>query len=164
MVEQRSQSSRMILLAVLVAVLGGEAAAVGQFDQRFPSPRNRRRLLLESAFEKIQKDTTGLHEFVEKLQEAFCQDSGDGMPKDMQERLKKLGEKAGELRIAVEEADKNLLSFEVYSLAKKIEEEGRELREIFKVLTPRHRRNRFRRMANDIRKKARSVKNKMRLP
>ncbi len=154
----------VLVPALVFALFGGGGAVSGAVPRQFPSQRIRHRMLLDSSFEKVQKDTARLVELVALLQEELCKDENTSLPAGIPERVERLAGKSRELQKAVKEANKNQLSFQVYSLAKKIEEEGRGLREIFKVLTPRHRSNRFRRMANDIRKKAGSVKNKMRLP
>ena len=128
------------------------------------SHRTRRQLLLESSIKKVRQDSARINEAVAALLEELRQDSGEDMPEGVEERVKALAGKGTKLEEAVKGTDKYHLSFEVVSLAGEIEEEGKALRELFKVLEPRRRRNRFRDLANKIRKKADSVKDKMRMP
>lgn len=150
-----------VLALALFCVWAGAAPAGG--SQRH-SRRTRRQIWLESAFKKVRQDSARINETVATLLEELRQDSGADMPEGVEERVEALAGQGAKLVEAVQDADKNLLSVEVVTLASEIEDEGKALRELFKVLEPRRRRNRFRSLANEIRKKADSVKDKMRMP
>jgi uncharacterized protein YlxW (UPF0749 family) len=150
-----------VLVVTLLCVFTGAATAG---DLQGTTRRTRRQIWLESSFKKVRQDSARINETVATLQEELRNDSGDDMPEGVQERVEALAGKGVKLQEAVKDADMNLLSFEVVSLAAEIEDEGKALRELFKVLQPRRRRNRFRNLANEIRKKADSVKDRMRIP
>ena len=115
-------------------------------------------------FKKLQKDAERLAKLSRKLRDEVGEDSGQGMPERIEERARDLACKAEELNAAVKASTPGQLSLTVVELASEIEEEGKRLREEFKSLPSGKRRNRFRDLANRIRKKAGSVKNKMRMP
>lgn len=150
-----------VLVLVFLCALAGVTTAGGS---QGPSRRTRRQIWLESAFKKVRQDSARINEAVAALLEELRKDSGDDIPEGVEERVEALAGKGAKLEEAVQDADKDLLSVAVVSLAIEIEEEGKALRELFKVLEPRRRRNRFRNLANEIRKKADSVKDRMRMP
>ena len=155
----------MILLGLIVFA---EAAAaefpLSPKSIQAPSSRVRRQKRLSYVFEQIQKDAAQVAEFASALRTELGKDSLDGLPPGIRGRVEKLNCKGRELQDAIKKSDKHRLSIEVMSLAAQIEDEGKALREIFDDLTPRRRRLRLRRLADEIRKKADSVKDKTRMP
>lgn len=126
--------------------------------------KRRREAWLTSAFKKVKKNTRQLTELVAELEEELRKDSGEGLPSGILSRVEELAGQVQKLNKVVGEIDVSLLSVEVVILARGIEEEGKSLRELFEKLFPRSRRNRLRKLANEIRKKADSVEDRMRMP
>ena len=145
-------------------MLAGWFGQPGLLRAQDPLIRERQRYLLDWSFKKLQKDGARVAELARKLSASIREDSRKGMPEEIEKRTRDLACKAEKLHAAVKAASKNQLSIEVVQLAAEIEDEGKALREEFKSLAPAWRRKKFRDLANGIRKKAGSVKSKMRMP
>ena len=146
----------LMAVAIPVAVAGQNA--------RTPSARSRQAYYLGWQFERMRADAARIVVLTGKLQAELDRDSRAGMPDDIEGRVIVLKQNAQGLHSALKETSRNQLSFEIVQMAVIIEDEGKSLREAFENLTPSDRRRTFRRLANKIRKKAESVRKKMRRP
>ena len=157
-------SALFITLTALIA-LAVPAAMNGQ-NARTPSARSRQAYYLGWQFERLRADAARIVVLTGRLQKELDDDSGTGtgMSEDIEGRVKALEQSAQELFSALRETSRNQLSYEIVQMAAAIEAEGKSLRKAFEKLTPGDRRKTFRGLANKIRKKAESVRKKMRMP
>ena len=151
------------LIPALLLVMGLPALGVCQ-NAKTPSARSRQAYYLGWQFERLRSDAGRLSVLAGMLRAKVEEGPAEGMPEDIEGRVKALHQQAQELFTAVQDASRNQLSFEVVQMAAAIEQEGKALRKAFETAPPGDRRKVLRNLANKIRKKAESVRKKMRAP
>jgi len=154
---------RRYFIPALLLVMGLPALGVSQ-NARTPSARSRQAYYLGWQFERLRSDAGRLSVLAGMLRTKVEEGPAEGMPEDAGGRVKALHQQAQKLFTAVQDASRNQLSFEIVQMAAAIEQEGKNLRKAFETVPSGDRRKVLRNLANKIRKKAESVRKKMRMP
>jgi hypothetical protein len=128
------------------------------------SPRQERDLWLQAALEKVDKDSERLLTLTEELRKEAEGPKSKPLSAAVLERVVKLEKQARELREAVEALDENFLSVEVVEGAHDIREEAKSLGKLFAAKLSGQKREKLRRLAREIEKRADSVYDRMRRP
>ncbi len=147
--------------AASILLLEGVGAEAWQ-GQR--SPQQERELWLQAAWEKVDKDSERLLTLTEELRKEAESHKSRSLSAAVLERVLKLEKQARELREAVEALDENFLSVEAVEGARDIREEAKSLGKLFAAKLSGQKREKLRRLAREIEKRAGSVYDRMRRP
>lgn len=147
-----------------VGVLSPVSEAATEAAQSRRQIHERRRRWLQSAREKVMKDSRRLVELVAEL----CVEAGrpvqDPLPPELLQQVEALEPEARKLLAAVEEFDENFLPVSVVTTAEKIEAEAKSLRQALRALPQFSHWNKLARLVRQVQKRADSIKDRTRMP
>jgi hypothetical protein len=119
---------------------------------------------LKSEYKKVARDSEELVKLTAELCELAQEEVKARLAADLRKRVHALERQAQELRDAVQSMDENVLSVDVVNLSHRIREEAKALKKEFERNPNRRQRDKLRRLARRIEKRADSVYDRTRSP
>lgn len=136
----------------------------GSQSQQGPDSRTVQQARIKSEHERATKDSERLLTLTRELREEVLAHAETPFPAALRERLRELEAAARDLRKGLEAMDVNTLSFQVVTGAHDIREEAKALRKIFQQSRSKPQREKLRRLAREIEKRADSIYDRTRHP
>ena len=147
-----------------VGVLSPVSEAATEAAQSRRQIHERRRRWLQSAREKVMKDSRRLVESAAELCVEAGRPAQDPLTPELLQQVEALEPEARKLLAAVEEFDENFLPVSVVTTAEKIEAEAKSLRQALRALPQFSHWNKLARLVRQVQKRADSIKDRTRMP